>query len=458
MAEHGLRAGVGKVDVTPPIGVEMCGYGPYEKRVCTEVLDPLYARALWLERDGEALAILTLDLCTIDATTRDEVAQTVSETCGLPPENVFVATSHTHSGPSTQRMIAWGERDPGYMAALPGLLVRAVTDARGAAEPARLGACRQRIWNVGENREQGDLGPLDTAAQLLRVDRADGSPMAVVFNFGAHAVTRYPYTSRISADWPGLAAARIRHELPGATALFLQGPCGNINGNRVIFDRTDPETRQKVCDMQVGWTAQHFCEQILPGLKSIETDPHARLRAVWKPLRLPCDPFERAELESIIEAHRKTADSMTLAELRPLHERIKDETAEEQEWRRARFEVDASLRQLELLDDPPDAIEAPLHVLEVGEAAIVGWPGEIFVELGLEARQRSPYPMTFVASFANHCAGYVPTAAAYESQGRPHQYGIYPARMAPRIYGRFPFRSDVGSILVEETVKVLAEL
>ena len=44
-----LRAGAAKVNITPPMGVEMCGYGPYLKRQCTEVLDPLYANALWLE-------------------------------------------------------------------------------------------------------------------------------------------------------------------------------------------------------------------------------------------------------------------------------------------------------------------------------------------------------------------------------------------------------------------------
>jgi hypothetical protein len=52
----------------------MCGYGPYEKRVCTEVLDPLYARALWLEGPQGRLLLITADLCTIDASTRQQAA------------------------------------------------------------------------------------------------------------------------------------------------------------------------------------------------------------------------------------------------------------------------------------------------------------------------------------------------------------------------------------------------
>ena len=458
MAESKLHAGVARIDVTPPMGVEMCGYGPYEKRVCTDVLDPLCARGLWLQCGGEAVVIITADLCTVDASTRNEAAERISRRAGIPPENILIAASHTHSGPSTQLMIGWGERDPGYMRHLPMLFAEAALQARDAARPARLGCARKRVWNVGVNREQPEFGPLDTATQLLRVDREDGSTMAVVFNFGAHAVTRYPYTSRISADWPGLAAACLRHELGGPVALFLQGCCGNINGHNVIFHRTDPQTRQKTCDMQVGWTAQHFCDQVLPAVRAIKTEPAVRLKAIFRIIPLPCVQPDRNELQRAIDANVKVADSMSLAELRPLHERIESETKEEQAWRRARFDVDSSRHQLGILDDPPEAIEAPLQVLGIGDAAIVGWPGEVFVELGIEARQRSPRPMTFVASFSNGCVGYIPTEAAFESQGRPNQFGIYPCRMTPRIYGRLPFRSDVPRVLVEETIKTLAAL
>ena len=457
MAEQTLRAGVAEVDVTPPMGVEMCGYGPYLKRVCTDVLDPLRARALWLESGGSAVVLITADLCTVDASTRDEVAREISRRCRVGEESVLVAASHTHSGPATQLMIAWGERDPGYMASLPGLLVEAALEARRAAQPARLGVCRARIFNVGVNREQGDFGPLDTAAQLLRVDRADGTPLAAVFNFGAHAVTRYPFTSRISADWPGLVAAAIKHEMRGAVALFLQAPCGNINGHRVIFDRTDRETRQKVCDMQAGWTAQHFCEQALPALRAVETKADAALGAALRRVALPCVRPDRAALEETVEKNLKLAESMKLEDLPPLHERPEQDAPEVCAWQRARFEVDSCRKQLALLDAGADSVEAPLQVLRVGEAAIAGWPGEVFVELGIELRQRSPVRCTFVASFANHCAGYIPTEAAYESQGQPHQFGIYPTTITPRVYGRLPFRKDVGRIFTDTTLAMLSE-
>ena len=460
MAEASFRAGAAERDITPPMGVEMCGYGPYEKRVCTEVLDPLYARALWLECGGQAVAMVTLDACMISGPMHEAVARELSETCGLEETRLLIVASHTHSGPATHFTVAWGKTDPEYLARLPGLLAGAVQDARAAACPARLGSTRVRVDGVGVNREQF-FAPVDTAAQLLRVDRLDGTPIAVVYNFGAHGVVRYPFTSRISADWPGLASATIRSCLPGVVPLFLQGPCANINGHQMTFNRHDPETCQKVADMRVGATALRFTEQVIPALTSLETDePAPEIQALWKVVDLPCVPPDRAELERIVRENQPVADRMTPEELRPLHERLTDETAAEAEWRQARYLVDSAKLQLDLLaaSEPPYVCKAPLQVLRIGGAVHVGWPGEIFVELGTELRQRSPFPLTFVSSFANDTVGYIPTEAVYESKGKPNDFGRYPREMTPLIYGRLPFRHDVGTVLLAETMAMLTDL
>ena len=457
MPKPSLLAGAAEVDITPPMGVEMCGYGPYEKRVCTEVLDPLYARALWLQAGDDRLVIIAVDLCTIDIAIRDQVARDLHQRCGIGEECVMVAASHTHSGPAAQLMIGWGERDPGYVAKLPGLLVDAALKAQAALEPARLGCCRRRVTGVGVNREQEDLGPIDTAAQLMRVDRADGTALAAVVNFGAHPVVRYRYTSRISADFPGLLAAYIKVALPCAVPLFLQGPCGNVNAHdmRWWWERNDVGTRQKLCDMRTGDVAKRLGDQVLPALREMETKAEARLSAAWRMLNIPCTAVDAHELESIIAQHRAAADRTTLSQLRPLHERMEDETELEEAWRDARFQVDAASYQLRLLASPPYQAEAPIQVMTIGDAAVVGWPAEVFVELGLELRQRSPVPLTFVVSSANHTVGYVPTPAAYESIGRPNQYGLYGVTRTPKIYGTLPFRADAGTMLIEETLDML---
>src|SRR5437879_2932026 len=56
-----LKAGVAKVDITPPVGLRMWGYGN-RKGAATGVLDPLYARVLVLEAGEKRLALVALDL------------------------------------------------------------------------------------------------------------------------------------------------------------------------------------------------------------------------------------------------------------------------------------------------------------------------------------------------------------------------------------------------------------
>lgn len=279
----------------------------------------------------------------------------------------------------------------------------------------------------------------------MRVDRMNGTPLGVVFNFGGHPVVRYPYTSRISADWPGLVAAYLKYKIPGVSALFLQAPCGNINANNMTWGRTDISMLQKVGDMFTGDVAKRFSDQMLPALERIETKPITHIESVCEKIDLPCASLNAEELQNIINQNVSIADSMTLDELRPLYKRFLNETPEEIAWRNARYEVDACRHQLELLKNPPYQVEAIIQVMMIGEAIIVGWPGEIFLELGLALRQASPFPATFVASFANHNVGYIPTPEAYESQGKPNLFGGYPCSFTPKIYRNLPFRSDVGT-------------
>lgn len=452
-----LAAGAGRIDITPPMGVEMCGYGPFEKRQCTEVLDPLYVRALWLDIDDQPLVIVTADLCSVDLSMRNGLAAIVEREYGVEPDRLLLVATHTHSGPATQYLIAWGEPDDAYVKSLPEQMAAAVRLARESAAPARLGATRQRVIGIGHNREQPAFGPLDPSTQLARIDRLDGSPLAALFNVGAHAVTRYPYTSRISADWPALAQAHLSAELGGAEIFFLQGCCGNINGHLMTFGRTDVVNDQLVADMRAGDLAQRLCTQILPALEAIETADAARLDAVLHVAKLPCVLPDRDELLGIIAANEAVAAQQDYDAFPPLNQRLTSETEADRQWRSARFAVDAARRQLDLLDQGDTTADALIHLIRLDEMLIVGWPGEIYVELGLELRQRSPVPLTFVASFANDNVGYIPTPAAYESQGRPHAFGVYPTTSTPRIYGNLPFGPDVGTVLVQETLAAIEQ-
>jgi hypothetical protein len=76
--------------------------------------------------------------------------------------------------------------------------------------------------------------------------------------------------------------------------------------------------------------------------------------------------------------------------------------------------------------------------------AIVGLPGEIFVELGLAIKRASPFATTLVVELCNDDPAYVPTRKAF-SEG---SYETVNSLVAP----------GGGEMLVETAVRLLQEL
>ena len=57
-----LYVGYGQRELTPPMGVELSGYGYFLERRCDAVQDPLYARALAFRRQGDTQVLINCDL------------------------------------------------------------------------------------------------------------------------------------------------------------------------------------------------------------------------------------------------------------------------------------------------------------------------------------------------------------------------------------------------------------
>jgi neutral ceramidase len=73
-----------------------------------------------------------------------------------------------------------------------------------------------------------------------------------------------------------------------------------------------------------------------------------------------------------------------------------------------------------------------MQVLRVGDLALLGLPGEPFVEGQLAIKERSAAPYTLVAHLTTRQVGYVPTAEAYERNGHEANAEVtYWAKLAP---------------------------
>lgn len=303
LAAAEYRAGLARVDITPPVGHEMGGYSA-RTHGATGTHDPLFATVLVIESGRNSITLITCDLRSF-----------VSTRLG---KNVLISSSHTHSGPLT-----WELRSPWYTQT-EDKMRDAIAAAKKNMFPATLQISTGEIY-LGHNRRKsnGEMWwrnaealpshPLDPTVTALVIKDIQGKIKAVLVNYACHPSILGPDNYEYSADYPGAMRRAIETAIPGAKALFIQGGAGDINpyhdkepvatqfqameetGQRLgqyvvsILKKADPvtgplRTYSAVLDVKnrwspneaipVGWTAgafgNSFCFASLPGEPFVE--------------------------------------------------------------------------------------------------------------------------------------------------------------------------------------------
>ncbi|MCX7597599.1 MAG: hypothetical protein N2512_01840, partial [Armatimonadetes bacterium] len=232
-----LRAGAASRIITPPVGVDMCGFAA-RSGPSVGVHDDLQAKALFLATQDGCLLLITADLIGLSHAQVQTIGQRIFEVTGVPPEAVMVACSHTHSGPATPAITVIGDVDEEYIRGVENKLVEVAVEAWARARPAMLGWRREEVCIHVNRRQVTDHGVVIGQrpggltlpwVDVLAVDDADGRPVARWFSHACHAVVLGHENRLISADWPGYAQRTIEAAEPGCTALFAQGCCGDLN-------------------------------------------------------------------------------------------------------------------------------------------------------------------------------------------------------------------------------------
>ncbi len=225
----GLRAGASSVDVTPPTGYPLWGYASRHDAPSTGVLDPLRARVLVLEAGGKRIALVSLDLGR--APTRasmETIRASARKEAGVG--HLFVVASHTHHGPVLE-LDDWPTPKTSYVRELETKLSGAIASAAKSLRPARLGAAGKEVAFNRNRQSKREDRPVDRQLLVLRVEDADGKPIAHAVNFAAHPTMHPAEVLKLSADYPGALAALVEKET-GAPCLFLQGAAGDLSPDR----------------------------------------------------------------------------------------------------------------------------------------------------------------------------------------------------------------------------------
>ena len=265
-----LRAGFGRADITPPSGVGLAGNGPEGRRARGYRLR-LYARVMVLEDSaGNRLALVVADLPLGSALLHRRVAALTAASDGIGLDRLFIAVTHTHSGPGhyfeSGAYNDQGSSVVGYSAVLVDSLAHRIAAAVHAARldlrEAKAAWGSRRIWGYARIRSMPGLlrnlpppaAPADAPDSLpleyrlidptftmLRIDQRDsltGSyrPAGAFSHFAIHGTGNASENELLDADLHGLVERRLERHIdpsgsfvPRAVHLFANGAEGDVS-------------------------------------------------------------------------------------------------------------------------------------------------------------------------------------------------------------------------------------
>lgn len=416
-----LRIGYGEKVITPPLGVDLCGYGFYLDRKAESVLDDLKARAVVLQSGDQSLVLISCDIIGLAVEDADAIRAEVAAARGLPATNVMLGSTHTHSGPATQPLPGLGDVDAATMKRLRALIVEAAAAAAGALRPAESSFALEAIEPLGYNRRKKDFCGVDPVlkAAIFRTRQEK----IYLLNYACHAVV-FGRKTHVSADWPGAVVREV--EKSGDKAVFFQGFCGDIDPV-LQMNRWGEGTTEDL--LSIGDLVRRRLQKAERYAVS-QTD--VRLAAAEQRIELPLNIPDKRTIG------RQAADFQKKYGQFPGAGRFAEE------WK-ARALAGAPARR-----KSPRLLNVPVQALAIGGLKIIALPGEFFCEIGLKL-QKTDAPLLPVG-YANGNIGYIPSDRDFRDTA---DYACY---CAPMFYQLFPFRPGVERTFLRESRKLLRSI
>ena len=415
-----LKAGVGTRAITPPLGVELYRYEPNTPRKSRSARRAMLAHAVVIESGSTRVAIIAADLFSVSRELTEATQALLLEMTDIPPENVILCATHTHSAPETVSRIGGATLDSLYLQMLPRLFASSVMEAIDKLEEVNAYVGQATLNGLGVNRLQED-GYVDTAVQTLEF-MGEGSDY-VLFNFGCKPTSTPIDDLEIDPDFPHRARAILEAEYD--TAVFLQGSCGDVNS---VYAH--------------NWETAR-CGQMLAGATLISVgqseliDGNATLDCYQKTVQLPVVQHDTEDLM------RHRDDMRLLVKAAPDHpfsEMLQKSSDEIYATAIARLEQSVSLTRA-----------CSVRIIRLGDVAIVAHPFKLFAEVALDIKRRSPFRQTFLVGLANDYLGYLTTSALLQSN-------LHFTDLPSYALGHTPLAPEATEVFVLEIIEMLQTL
>ncbi|MRI01277.1 hypothetical protein GH721_12110 [Kriegella sp. EG-1] len=445
-AKTGLQIGYAEVNYTPRIGLDLVGNYRGDDYASRGIHDSLYGKAMVAQgSNGKKTAILSVDICNIPVESIDMMREYVQSATAIKAEDILIHATHTHSGPKSNLEAPEAKN---YLQKA----ADAIIEASKNLQPAELMVGRTIEDRVSHNRRlkandgtthmvwekfepgfiEKPLGGKDP--ELITVSVAqNGEISSTMVNFGCHPTTLTGNNWLYTADYPGYLTESVQ-KAKGKDfgVLFLNAPSGNVTQ----------------VDHKVGFLDTYQeCQRIgyLLGVATLEAINKSEPATGSGIVKISREEVSIKKMTITEEQHQWAKKVMKRVEKEGMPALQPDGIPEElyaQWW-------------IDMYKEQNDYDLLEVMVIQIGEVAIVGLPGEIFNEFGVYIKNNSPFKNTLVVGLANGDYDYFPTEVSFTQGPKGFKPMITGYETTP---GTTKYDIGAGEKLAESAVKQLKSL
>jgi neutral ceramidase len=424
-----LRGGCSKINITPPLGTTLIGSRGQPSDM---VMDDLYAKAMVLSDGTNTVAILSIDLlyASVEETT-DPVRTLVHERLGIPKQNVMICATHTHSGPEVfaraklppKSRVPVSDLAEAYRQVLVRKMADAVVAAHRDMRDVKIGAGVGQVPEVLYNRRP--------VAKDGRVKTTFSLPPEIVATRKIETTAAGETKIAFTLPWEG-TPLEFGCVDPRVFVLRMEDGEGHSIGSLVDFG-CHPVSIYPHFSTAVSADYPAFVTRLVEQAQGGVSLFLLGLAGNTVPIQRGAKPCEQIGKAVGAEAVRRLQFVTTT-----------NHVAVSGRCRQVMFPVkSASGEQV----DPATAqfITTELQVLRLGDIYLLGLPGEVLVEVGMEIRRKAGIGKLIIATVTNDTIGYVCHSQAYDEGGYEAEAGASLAKGA-------------GEIMVKEALALLDEI
>ena len=395
------RVGAARRDISPKAGDPLSGFVA-RLYPAAGVSEPLCARAVVMRQGESAVAIVTVDLLGLASWHITEVREFAAERLGIPPENVLLSATHTHSGPGMVCVRGCRMAPYDYQRSVVAAMQAAMEEAFECCASALLSTASVP-FEMGLNRRQETpqgvvLGvaldkPRPTSLSIAAF--RGGSQSIVLFSHACHPYVLGGENLLASGDFPSFACHELERD--GETvALFLNGCAGNI-ASVAAFQGLEAARNEGL----------RMAAAVRNAFAALTPQEDGALSGFHRTIHLPY-----ASLPSIDEIERLAA-----REERVVRPEEKQQCEIQTKIACALGEWSKLMRAIVRLEQPLSPVHCEIQALRIGSMVLLGIAGEPFFEIGEQIRAAASGANLWPLGYTNAYCGYLPTGREFPGGG-----------------------------------------